>query len=211
MTQTYPIEPWSVRGGAGEVRVGDQRLRQRSSNSWQSDSSHAPDRSMMQVVLASAPGAGSRAPPEAAPARGNRGRSLFSAAGGSKYTCSASPGGPCACGPRVGVLELTTPLSGTTRSANNARCSLPDSIATPTPRSPPRRCDREQHVAHPRQSSGGSRVDAVHCGSPVFFEHADDTIRAPDDWERDEVLLQMLSWQAAPAGGVSQREEPAES
>ena len=44
----------------------------------------------------------------------------------------------------------------------------------------------------------------------VFFGHADETIRVADDWERDEVLLQMLSWQAAPARGVSQRGRPAE-
>ncbi len=28
----------------------------------------------------------------------------------------------------------------------------------------------------------------------VFFEHADSTIRAALDWEREEVLLQMLVW-----------------
>jgi len=28
----------------------------------------------------------------------------------------------------------------------------------------------------------------------IFFEHDDDTIRAALDWERDEVLLQMLVW-----------------
>jgi hypothetical protein len=44
----------------------------------------------------------------------------------------------------------------------------------------------------------------------VFFGHDDGTIRVAADWERDEVLLQMLSWQAAPARGVSQREGPAE-
>jgi hypothetical protein len=44
----------------------------------------------------------------------------------------------------------------------------------------------------------------------VFFEHDDDTIRVANDWERDEVLLQMLSWQAASARGLGQREGPAE-
>ena len=28
----------------------------------------------------------------------------------------------------------------------------------------------------------------------VFFEHDDETIRVAADWERDEVLRQMLSW-----------------
>ena len=28
----------------------------------------------------------------------------------------------------------------------------------------------------------------------IFFEHDDSTIRVADDWERDEVLLQMLVW-----------------
>ena len=28
----------------------------------------------------------------------------------------------------------------------------------------------------------------------LFFEHDDGTIRIALDWERDEVLLQMLSW-----------------
>ena len=35
----------------------------------------------------------------------------------------------------------------------------------------------------------------------VFFQHDDDTIRVAVDWERDEVLLQMLSWQDAAATG----------
>jgi hypothetical protein len=33
----------------------------------------------------------------------------------------------------------------------------------------------------------------------VFFEHDDGTIRNAVDWERDEVLLQMLSWRDAAA------------
>jgi hypothetical protein len=28
----------------------------------------------------------------------------------------------------------------------------------------------------------------------VFFEHDDSSIRAARDWERDEVLLQMMVW-----------------
>ena len=44
----------------------------------------------------------------------------------------------------------------------------------------------------------------------VFFERDDATIRVADDWERDEVLLQMLSWQAAGCARLSQGEEPAE-
>jgi hypothetical protein len=28
----------------------------------------------------------------------------------------------------------------------------------------------------------------------VFFEHEDSSIRTALDWERDEVLLQMLAW-----------------
>ena len=28
----------------------------------------------------------------------------------------------------------------------------------------------------------------------IFFEHDDSTIRAARDWERDEVMLQMLVW-----------------
>ena len=44
----------------------------------------------------------------------------------------------------------------------------------------------------------------------VFFEHADDSIRVADDWERDEVLLQLLSWQQVSAAQESPGEEPAE-
>lgn len=28
----------------------------------------------------------------------------------------------------------------------------------------------------------------------VFFEHEDDSIRVASEWERDEVLLQLLVW-----------------
>ena len=45
----------------------------------------------------------------------------------------------------------------------------------------------------------------------VFFEHDDGTIRIALDWERDEVLLQMLSWQAAPTRGVTAKDRPSRS
>jgi hypothetical protein len=50
------------------------------------------------------------------------------------------------------------------------------------------------------------------CDRRVFFGHADGTTRVALDWERDEVLLQMLSWQgvAATRQGPADREEPAE-
>jgi hypothetical protein len=52
----------------------------------------------------------------------------------------------------------------------------------------------EQHWAYLRQSRRRRRVGAVHRGPSRVLEHDDDSIRAADEWERDEVLLQMLVW-----------------
>ncbi len=83
--------------------------------------------------------------------------------------------------------------------------------------------DRERDVLRP--APGGAAVSSTWRirGRPVggfvsvlftsdrrvFFQHEDGTIRVAADWERDEVLLQMLSWQAV-AAPPAEREEPAE-
>ena len=73
-------------------------------------------------------------------------------------------------------------------------------------------CDHEQHLAYARQTVGGVVSVLFTSDRRVFFQHDDGTIRVAADWERDEVLLQLLAWQsvAATRQGPAGREEPAE-
>ena len=41
---------------------------------------------------------------------------------------------------------------------------------------------------------GGVVAVLFTCDRRLFFEHDDSTIRVASEWERDEVLLQMLVW-----------------
>ncbi len=47
------------------------------------------------------------------------------------------------------------------------------------------------------------------CDRRVFVMHADGAFRVALDWERDEVLLQMLSWRDSAATGLAAIPVPA--
>ena len=105
----------------------------------------------------------------------------------------------------AGVVELAITYTRMTRSENGAKLLL-----------------RSSGAMRKRCSSGGvagnagmSRLWEIRPGSAVagvvsvlstsdrrlFLMHADGTFRVAAKWERDEVLLQMLSWRNSTATG----------